>query len=107
VSLTIGPNVEGLIIAILARRRHPEQGFRTCMGILQLCKPLEISRAESVAGYALAVSALNVKSVASILTHNLDLAEPAQDGMLWIKCVAPRRSLTLGTRRVGLVGRRR
>lgn len=50
------------------------------MGILQLCKPLEITRAESVAAYALAVSALNLKSVASILTHNLDLVVPAQDG---------------------------
>jgi transposase len=29
---TIGPNTEGLIIAVLAHRPHPEQGFRTCRG---------------------------------------------------------------------------
>jgi transposase len=76
----IGPNTEGLVIAILARRRHPEQGFRTCMGILQLCRPLEKSRAESVSAYALAVGALNSKSVTSIITHNLDLATPMEEG---------------------------
>ena len=32
----IGPNTEGLIAAVLASRRHPEQGFRTCLGILKL-----------------------------------------------------------------------
>jgi transposase len=30
----IGPATEALIIAVMARRPHPEQGFRTCMGIL-------------------------------------------------------------------------
>jgi transposase len=32
----IGPNTEALIISVLARRPHPEQGFRTCLGILRL-----------------------------------------------------------------------
>ena len=76
----IGPHTQGLIIAILARRPHPEQGFRTCMGVLRLYKGLEKARAESVSAYALAIGALNSKSVASILTHNLDLAAPAEEG---------------------------
>ena len=76
----IGPNTQGLIIAILARRPHPEQGFRTCMGVLRLYKGLEKARAESVSAYALAIGALNSKSVASILTHNLDLVVPAEEG---------------------------
>lgn len=75
----IGPHTQGLIIAILARRPHPEQGFRTCMGVLRLYKGLEKARAESVSAYALAISAFNSKSVASILTHNLDLVVPAQE----------------------------
>jgi len=75
----IGPETEGLIIAIMARRPHPEHGFRTCAGILQLYKPLEKGRAESVSAYALAVGALNSNSVASILSSNLDLAAPAQE----------------------------
>ena len=28
---SIGPATEALIIAVLARRPHPEQGFRTCL----------------------------------------------------------------------------
>lgn len=76
----IGPGTEGLIIAILARRPHPEQGFRTCMGVLHLYKGLEKSRAESVSVYAVAVGALNSKSVASIIAHNLDLVVPANEG---------------------------
>ena len=75
----IGPETEGLVIAILARRPHPEQGFRTCMGILQLYKGLERARAESISAYALAVGALNSRSVASILTHKLDLTTGAQE----------------------------
>jgi transposase len=76
----MGPETEGLIIAILSRRPHPEQGFRTCMGVLRLYKALASDRAESVSAYAVAVGALNSKSVASIIAHNLDLAAPAQEG---------------------------
>ena len=63
----------------MARRPHPEHGFRTCAGILRLYKPLEKDRAESVSAYALAVGALNSNSVASILSSNLDLAASAQE----------------------------
>jgi transposase len=75
----IGPETEGLVIAILARRSHPEQGFRTCMGVLQLYKALDKTRAESVSAYALAVGGLSSRSVASILAHSLDLAVSAED----------------------------
>lgn len=76
---TIGPETEGLIIAILARRPHPEHAYRTCAGILRLYKPIEKRRAENVSAYALAVGALNSNSVASILSSNLDLAASAQE----------------------------
>jgi hypothetical protein len=36
----IGPNTEGLIAAVLASRRHTEQGFRSCLGILKLFRSL-------------------------------------------------------------------
>ena len=76
----IGPDTEGLIIAILSRRPHPEQGFRSCLGVLRLYKALAKNRAESVSAYALAAGALNSKSVASIIAHNLDLAAPTEEG---------------------------
>ena len=40
----IGPNTEALIIAVLARRPHPEQGFRTCLGILRLYRGIACSQ---------------------------------------------------------------
>ena len=39
----IGPATEALIIAVMARRPHPEQGFRTCLGMLRLFRGLEAS----------------------------------------------------------------
>ncbi len=68
----IGPNTEALILAMLARRPHPEQGFRTCLGVLRLFRGLDPARAETVSLRAVALGALSYASVASILKHRLD-----------------------------------
>ena len=60
---------------MLARRPHPEQGFRTCLGILRLFRGIDAARAEAVSVRAVEIGALNYQSVASILEHRLD-----QDG---------------------------
>ncbi|MBI1981960.1 MAG: hypothetical protein HYS63_10560 [Methylocystis sp.] len=65
----IGPNTEGLIVAVLASRRHPEQGFRTCLGILKLYRGVDPSLAEAVSARALEIGALNCKSVAALLAR--------------------------------------
>ena len=69
---TIGPNTEALIIAVLTHRPHPEQGFRTCLGILRLYRGIEPMRAEAISARAIEIGAMNYRSVASILTNNLD-----------------------------------
>jgi transposase len=74
---TIGPETEGLVIAILANRPHPEQGFRTCLGVLRLFKDLDRTRAETVAARAIAIGALTYKSIASIIATKLDRTPPA------------------------------
>jgi len=76
---SIGPNTERLIVAVLATRRHPEQAFRTCLGILKLFRGLETARVEAAAAHAVTVGALTYKSVASILQNNLDRASPAAE----------------------------
>jgi transposase len=76
---SFGPSTEGLIIAVLANRRHPEQAFRTCLGILKLFRGLETARVEAVAARAVAIGALTYKSVASILQNNIDRASPAAE----------------------------
>jgi transposase len=69
---SIGPNTEGLVLAILANRPHPEQGFRTCLGVLRLFKDIDPERAELIAVRAVAVSALTYKSIASIIANKLE-----------------------------------
>ncbi len=69
---SIGPSTHTLVVAVLANRPHPEQGFRTCLGVLRLFRGLDPARAEAVAARAVAIGALTYKSVASILANNLD-----------------------------------
>ena len=57
---------------MLANRPHPEQGFRTCLGMLRLFRGLDAARAETVSARALEIGALSYKSIASILANNLD-----------------------------------
>jgi transposase len=76
---SIGANTEALVIAVLANRPHPEQGFRTCLGVLRLFRGIDPARAEAVAARALAIGALTYKSVASILKNKLDRAPPAAE----------------------------
>ena len=70
----IGPETEGLVIAVLHHRPHPEQGFRTCLGVLRLFRGLDPVRVEAVSAKAVALGALTYKSIASILANNLDRA---------------------------------
>ncbi len=79
---SIGPNTEALIIAVIARRPHPEQGFRTCLGVLRLFRGLEAARIEAVCLRAVEIGALSYASIASILKHRLDRSAcpPAADG---------------------------
>ena len=81
---SIGPNTEGLVVAILANRPHPEQGFRTCFGVLRLFRGLDSARAEAVAARAVAIGALTYKSVASILENNLDRAPQTSESTVVI-----------------------
>ena len=73
---TIGPQTEGLIIAILAARPHPELGFRTCLGVMRLFRDIEHARAEAVSARAVEIGGFNYKSIASILANRM-AAKPA------------------------------
>ena len=70
----IGPSTEGLIVAVLASRPHPEQGFRTCLGILRSYRGVDPAHVEAVSARALELGALNCKSVVSLLAQKHDKA---------------------------------
>jgi len=54
---SVGPKTEGLIKAILEDRPHPEQGYRSCLGILRLDRKYGKERLESACERALRFSA--------------------------------------------------
>jgi transposase len=68
----IGPATAALCDLILERRPHPEQGFRSCLGILRLARAFGVARLEAAATRAIEIGALTYGSVRSILEHKLD-----------------------------------
>ncbi len=69
-----GPATGALVAAILAGRPHPEQGFRSCLGIFRLGRRHGLERLEAACERALAAGALSYRSVDSILRSGLDRA---------------------------------
>ena len=68
----IGPSTAQLVQAILATKRHPEMGYRSCLGILRLAKIYPAERMEAAARRALQARAYNCQSMESILRNQLD-----------------------------------
>jgi hypothetical protein len=68
----IGPFTGQLVEATLAAKRHPEQGYRACLGILRLAKMYPAERMEAAAQRALKARAYSSRSMESILKNQLD-----------------------------------
>ena len=69
---TVGPETGALVEAILADRPHPEQGYRSCLGILRLVRRYGAARLEAACARARAAGARSYRHVDSILKHGLD-----------------------------------
>lgn len=67
-----GPNTALLVKKILDSKPIPQQGFRTCLGILRLGKGFGQLRLEKACIRALKIGATTYKSVESILKNGLD-----------------------------------
>ena len=67
-----GPHTGILINVILRAKPHPEQGFRSCIGILRLAKTHGGERLEAACERALEIGATSYSSLASILKNNLE-----------------------------------
>jgi len=74
----IGPSTAILIDVILRDRPHPEQGFRSCLGILRLARGHGPERLEAACERALAINARTMRSVKSILQNRLDGRRPPE-----------------------------
>lgn len=67
-----GPHTGMVVERILESRRHPEQGYRSCLGLLRLGARYSPARLEGACTRALAIGALSYRSVRSILEKGLD-----------------------------------
>jgi transposase len=68
----VGPCTGQLVEATLAAKRHPEQGYRSCLGILKLAKTYPVERMEAASRRALRARAYSSRSMESILRNQLD-----------------------------------
>ncbi len=78
----VGPATVALFEAIMKAKPHPEQGFRSCLGIVGLGRTYGIARLEAASRRGNTIGAISYGSIASILKHGLDKAfaiEPAPD----------------------------
>lgn len=69
-----GPATSRLVEQIMASRAHPQQGFRSCLGILRLEKRYGNSRLEAACMRSLKLGATSYRSLESILRRGLDSA---------------------------------
>jgi transposase len=67
-----GPATGAFIEALMKSRPHPEQGYRSALGVLRLEKRYGAARLEDACARSLLLRAFSYKSVASILQHGLD-----------------------------------
>jgi transposase len=61
-----------LVETILATRPYPEQGYRSCLGIINLVRDYEPARVEAAAKRALRYRACSYRSMKAILSTGLD-----------------------------------
>lgn len=71
-----GPATAQVAHEILRSRPHPEQGFRSCLGIIRLGRRYGGERLEAACRRALAIHSCSYRSVESILKTGLDSQPP-------------------------------
>ena len=71
-ALSIGPATRDVVQWQFDHRPHPEQGYRACLGLLNLAKHCGAARLEAACRRALAIGSPTRKSIKSILAAKLD-----------------------------------
>lgn len=75
----VGPATAELVEGILTRRKHPQHGFLSCLGLMSLRKTYDDVRIEAACARALKVRAFSYKSVKAILKNGLDRQAVVED----------------------------
>ena len=75
---TIGPHTTQLVQVLLDSRPHPQQAYRSCLGLLRLGSRFGEDRLEAACRRALAAGIHSYKGVKNILEAQLDQVEPEE-----------------------------
>lgn len=67
-----GPGVRDFVTEMMERRRHPEQAFRSCFGLMKLVDQFNSERLNAACLRAISIGIFQYKSVRSILEKGLD-----------------------------------
>ncbi len=78
----IGPNAALLVERMIRDRPHPEQGYRSAMGVLSLARRYEPERVEAACARALTINTTSYSSLAAILKPGLDRTRPEREPLL-------------------------
>ncbi|MFX1265635.1 MAG: IS21 family transposase [Promethearchaeota archaeon] len=68
----VGPSVVDVFRKIMQSRKHPELGYRSCLGVLRLGSRYSNERLEAACCRALAMNVCSYRSIKSILENSLD-----------------------------------
>ena len=75
-----GPSCGEICKRIMEQREHPELGYRSCLGVINLGKKYSTERLERACRRALEIGGISFKSVKSILSKGLE-ARPLQQSL--------------------------
>jgi len=78
----VGPNVKLLTVRVLEACKHPEQGFRMCIGIINLAKKYSSPRVDNACLKAIEYRLYSYKAVKNILDEELDKIEDTENSIL-------------------------
>ncbi len=76
---SIHEDVKLYILKVLDRKQHPEQAYKSCIGILSLAKKVSNDRLIKACQRALGYGVYNYKSIQNILDRELDMKDTDDD----------------------------
>lgn len=80
-ALSIGPATRDVVRWQLARKPHPEQGYRSCLGLLSLSRRYDKARLNAACLRALKAGSPTTHSIQSILRQGLDQIQESPSKM--------------------------
>lgn len=75
----LGPNVVAVVQQMIVRKRHPEQAYRSALGLLNLSRQYDAQRLDRACQRALAIDGVTIKSIKSILKQGIDQLDSSLD----------------------------